>query len=181
MLGLEAVSILLLLSKHILQGSFKTKPWLKPGFGGVLRNGGGGFRVVEIGDPCKEGHKSVNVVTEAPVSWCGQRVPRPQQKESPPVISSQPFKWTRCFKGRCRQESPGHQCWIEVTLEGRQETLERAGVRRLTRASVQGGRWTLHFLALVQLPSSSLKSFPEAWEIQKSPQAWSQPRNDWRK
>lgn len=138
MLGLEADSILLLLSKHILQGSSKTKPWLKPGFGGVLRHGGGGFRVVGIGDPCKEGHKSVKVVIKAPVSWCGQRAPCPQQKEGPPVISSQPFQWIGCFKGGCRQESPGHQCWIEVTLEGRQETLERAGVRRLTRASIQG-------------------------------------------
>ena len=100
MLGLEADSILLLLSKHILQGSSKTKPWRKPGFGGVLRNGGGGFRVVGIGDPCKEGHKSVKVVIEAPVSRCGQRASCPQQKEGPPLSPLSPSSEPGTSRGK---------------------------------------------------------------------------------
>ncbi|TKC47994.1 hypothetical protein EI555_000281, partial [Monodon monoceros] len=41
--GRETDSVLLLPSK---QGSSETKPWLKVGFGGVLRDGGGGFRAL---------------------------------------------------------------------------------------------------------------------------------------
>lgn len=67
-------------------------------------------------------------------------------------LSSQPFNWP-IFKGWWRWESPGYWCWIQMT-------------------------W--HCPSPAWFPSSSLKSFPEAWVIWKSPKDWSQPRKYWK-
>lgn len=86
--GMRLASVLLLPSKGILQGSSETKPWLKAGFGvcdwlwGVLRDGGKGFRVTGMGDPCEVSQKcqlSYKSYFPAPSALCyppSPQVPR---------------------------------------------------------------------------------------------------------